>query len=309
MARTRRRRSTSRPCAPGGPPAEFDGLFRTSGGPGGATGGYGYPSDAPGSTQQLPKIDEPVAPGPPAPRPHPQQGRPPQPGYHHAPPPQEPYYGDEPEGRRAPVGLIAAGVLGLAVVGLGVGAMMGNGGNSKANDPTSAMSDTAKPSASADTGEQPVDPARAQAVQLDKLLEDSGGSRDQVIAAVDNIKKCDDLEQAGSDLRDAARQREELITRLEELKVDQLPDHDKLASALTKAWKYSASADKNYAEWADQVDGSKKYCKGGHARTTGNTRDGNKASGQASAYKEQAAVLWNRIAAKYDLTKRDRTKL
>ncbi|MFI8105942.1 hypothetical protein [Streptomyces sp. NPDC086023] len=295
------------PGGPAGPPSEFDGLFRTQGGaPAGAPGGYGYPADAPGSTQQMPRIEEPVAP----PRPHPGQQPPHQQPPHRQGPPPAPYrYEEEPEPRRAPVGLIAAGVLGLAVVGLGVGALMAGDGTKGNNNPATVSSDATRPGATKDAGEKPVDPARAQAVQLDKLLADSGGSRDTVIGAVDDIKGCDNLEQAADDLRDAAREREELITRLEELKIDQLPDHERLASALTKAWKYSASADKHYAEWAEQVDGSKKYCKNGKARSTSHTSAGNRASGNASKYKEQAAGLWNTIAVKYELTKRDKTQL
>ncbi|MFJ6935340.1 hypothetical protein [Streptomyces sp. NPDC101132] len=305
------------PGGPAGPPAEFDGLFRTQGGgvpagAPGAPGGYGYPADAPGSTQQMPRIEEPVAA---APRPYPGQQpphhQPPhhQPPHHQAPPPAPYRYEEEPEPRRAPVGLIAAGVLGLAVVGLGVGALMAGDGTKGNNNPATVSSDATKPGATKDAGEKPVDPARAQAVQLDKLLADSGGSRDTVIGAVDDIKGCDNLEQAADDLRDAAREREELITRLEELKIDQLPDHERLSSALTKAWKYSASADKHYAEWAEQVDGGKKYCKNGKARSTSHTSAGNRASGNASKYKEQAAGLWNGIAVKYELTKRDKTQL
>ena len=59
-----------------------------------------------------------------------------------------------------------------------------------------------------------ADPARAQAVELDKLLADSGNSRSTVINAVADVKGCDNLAQAAKDLRDAAKQRNELVTRL-----------------------------------------------------------------------------------------------
>ncbi len=158
-------------------------------------------------------------------------------------------------------------------------------------------------------GEAPVDPARSQAVQLDKLLADSNDSRAAVIKAVDDIKGCRNLDSAAADLRDAARQREELVTRLQDLKMDQLPDHQKLAAALTRAWKASADADNSYAAWAEDVGGEKKGCKDGKAKNTGNATAGDKSSGEATRAKESAATMWNAIAAKYSLTKRDKSQL
>ncbi|MER7761266.1 hypothetical protein [Streptomyces sp. NPDC097619] len=312
---------------PTGPPAEFDGLFRKD--------------DEAGSTAQMPRIEDPGGPAAPQ-RPAPRSGygypQPPGPaGYHpqgggYGYPPQAghptgpgypagpghpggpgagpaPAPGDRP--KRTPVALIAAGVVGLAVVGLGVGALLG--GEKGSNSPTqsAAVSDSASPRAGSSEApaEKPVDPAKAQAVQLDKLLADSGDSREAVIRSVEDIKGCDNLDQAADDLRDAARQREELVTRLEELEIDKLPDHERLAGQLTKAWKSSASADTHYAQWAEQVDGSKKLCKGGKARSTDHARAGNRASGEATKAKQAAAALWNDIAGKYGLTKRDRSQL
>lgn len=130
-----------------------------------------------------------------------------------------------------------------------------------------------------------------------------------MIKAVDDIKGCRNLDQAANDLRDAARQREELVTRLQELKVDQLPDNAKLTAALTQAWKSSAQADNSYAAWADDLKGDGDKCKDGKAKSTGNASDGNKASGDATKAKESASGMWNAIAGKYSLTKRDKSQL
>ncbi len=128
-----------------------------------------------------------------------------------------------------------------------------------------------------------------------------------MIKAVEDIKGCSNLDQAAADLRDAARQREELVTRLQELKLDKLPDHAKLSASLTKAWQSSADADDSYAAWADDVDDDK--CKDGKAKVTKNASEGNKSSGEATKAKESAAALWNAIAGKYGLTKRDKSQL
>ncbi|MEV5464017.1 hypothetical protein AB0L17_39265, partial [Streptomyces cellulosae] len=84
--------------------------------------------------------------------------------------------------------------------------------------------------------------ARAQAVELDKLLADSGNSRSAVINAVADVKGCDNLPQAAKDLREAAKQRNQLVTRLGGIQVDRLPDHAALTTALTKAWQAAAAA-------------------------------------------------------------------
>lgn len=206
--------------------------------------------------------------------------------------------------------MIAAAVFGLVVAGLGVGALLSDG-KAQNNDPvaTSPGSGGAGAGADAPGGSAPVDPARPQAVQLDKLLADANDSRTAVIKAVDDIKDCKNLGQAAQDLRDAARQRDELVTRLSDLKMDLLPNHARLSAALTKAWNASADADNSYADWADDAGHDKGGCKDGKAKQTDGAADGNKSSAEATKAKETAATMWNTIAAKYGLTQRDKTQL
>ncbi|MEU1178246.1 hypothetical protein ABZ464_11420 [Streptomyces sp. NPDC005820] len=293
------------PAAAGGaqPPAGFENLFRD--GP----GGHGAPA---GATQQLPRITEPETPGYGG-GPHGYGGAPaaraPQPTY--VPPVRPDDHGDE-RGRGGRTGsrlpLFAAVGVAIAVVGIGAGALLGGGGG---DDDKGDGSTTVAASASASASSDPSgDAAEQQATALDKLLADSGSSRASVIAAVANVKACNNLGQAASDLRAAAGQRTELVTKLAALDVDQLPDHAALTGALTKAWQASAAADNHYADWADEVAGDKrKACKKGGARTTAATQQGNRESGTASAQKNQAARLWNGIAQKYGLTQRQPTQL
>ncbi|WP_255950062.1 hypothetical protein [Streptomyces odontomachi] len=272
------------------PPAEFDNLFRTQPGPGEAA-----------STQQLPRIDHPQGPGPAPQGPY-------APGYggeYGGPGGYAPagYDDDERPAKRSKAPLIAVGV-GIVVLGVGVGALLSTSGGDKPHD--DARGATTAP---ADTGSPSADPAEAQATQLDKLLADSNNSRDAVINAVANVKACKNLGQSATDLRNAAKQRNGLVTRLSGVAVDQLPDHDKLTSALNDAWHASASADNHYAAWADQIAGNKKACHKGHARNTAQAGAGNKASGEATEAKGRAADLWNVIANKYGLTTRDKSQL
>ncbi|MER6783787.1 hypothetical protein ABT330_03840 [Streptomyces sp. NPDC000658] len=294
----------------GQPPAGFENLFR--GGPGG--------DGQAGSTQQLPRFSEPEGPGHGAPHGY---GAGPAAGSHrpsYAQPAHTPPGGPATGGRRGArdddggdgrhrsrVPLFAAIGVALAVVGVGAGALLAGGGGDKGGDDKTVAASAPVSGGSASTS---TDAARQQAVELDKLLADSGSSRASVISAVASVKACDNLSQAATDLRDAAEQRAGLVTKLSALKVDRLPDHAALTAALTKAWQASASADDHYAAWADQVDGDKKKnCRKGSARATGEAQAGNRASGTASAQKSQAARLWNEIAKKYELTQRGPTQL
>ncbi|MEU9209361.1 hypothetical protein AB0D27_15785 [Streptomyces sp. NPDC048415] len=296
------------------PPAEFDSLFRSE-------------PEGPASTQQMPRFD-PSAPharhgAQAAYGAQPSQGAP---GAYGAQAPYGAHAPGAPGGRAAArrggasdgeggggrggrsgsrVPVIAAVGIGIAVLGIGAGALLSGGGDGK-KDSSKTVSATAP--ATEGSASPSTDPVKAQAVELDKLLADSSNSRDSVINAVANVKTCDNLGQAASDLRDAAKQRGELVTRLAALSVDRLPNHAGLTTALTNGWKASASADNHYAAWADQVAG-KKGCRKGHARTTAQTQAGNRASGTASTEKEKAAKLWNSIASTYGLTQRTRTQL
>ncbi|MEQ6025572.1 hypothetical protein SOM70_23680 [Streptomyces salinarius] len=280
------------------PPAEFDNLFR------GAPGADGPAS----ATQQMPRFDEPQAQYPAGP------GG--QSGYV----PQGPGGGGG-TGRRRGNGddggrggrtgsrlpLIAAVGVGIAVVGVGAGAMMAGGGKDEDKGGNQPVSATAPASESASAPASPsADPAEQQAVELDKLLAESGTGRTTVINAVGDVKTCDNLSQAAKDLREAAKQRTGLVDSLGKLSVDKLPQHTELTTALTKAWQASASADNHYAAWADRTAG-KKGCKKGKAATQPSAA--NRASGTASKEKAKAAKLWNAIAKKYGLTERQPTQL
>ncbi|MFJ3232353.1 hypothetical protein [Streptomyces sp. NPDC086787] len=271
------------------PPAEFDSLFRSE--PSG-------PAPA-GATQQMPRV--PSAPNAYAGRPAPQ--------YDHAQYDDGGHDGGDGGRTRSKVPLIAAIGVGIVVVGVGAGALLSGGGGDKGGQTDSGKNVAASAPATGDSASPAAaDPARQQAVALDKLLADSGSSRASVIKAVADVKSCNNLGAAASDLRSAAQQRSGLVTRLSQLSVDKLPDNAALTSALTKAWQASASADNHYAAWAQQVSG-KHGCKKGHARATGQTQAGNRESGVASTQKVSASRLWNAIANKYGLTQRQPTQL
>ncbi|WP_407565553.1 hypothetical protein [Streptomyces sp. 184] len=317
---------------------QFEGLFRD--GP----GGPGAPAGDPGATQRLPPVSAagpggPARGGPPSGS-YPAQGHgapgPAQrPGYGYpgpdgarpgGPPPgpygngpgsggPDPRYYDDDGDRRGGIprwAAIAIGTAACAAVGITAGWLLSSGG-----DDGGGTAGGATPSASADEnpggkddggdgGKKPVkdDPAEAQAEELDALLAESNNSRDAVISSVENIRACKALGKAAKDLRAAAGQRRDLVTRLSDLTVDKLPDHAELTRSLTDAWNASASADDHYAKWADAAKRGKGCGGGGNHLSAGNT-----ASGEATTAKEEAAGLWNPIADEYGLTRRQATQL
>ncbi|MFF3718106.1 hypothetical protein [Streptomyces prasinus] len=270
------------------PPAEFDNLFRASSGDG----------DPAGSTQQMPRIE------------HPQPARP-QAGQGGGGS-RRAARGSDTGGRGGRTGskvpLIAAVGVGLVVLGIGAGALLGGGGDDGKKQPVSAEGPASEAPSAEPSPEPSVDPVREQAVELDKLLAHSGDSRSTVINSVEKVKACKDLQKAAEDLREAAGQRNQLVTDLSQLSVDKLPQHAALTDALTKAWQASASADNHYAAWADQTAG-RKGCRKGQARTTGETQAANRDSGTATAEKTKAAQLWNAIAKQHGLPERQPTDL
>ncbi|WP_428954020.1 hypothetical protein [Streptomyces sp. cg35] len=281
-----------RPGAPGErqPPAEFDALFRTE------------PEGPAASTQQMPRFEQHAQQAPHAP--HAPGGRGPQ------VPPQQQAYEPQPPRRKSRTGskvpLIAAVGVGILVVGIGAGALLSGGGDDDKGDTTKPVSNSSP--APSDQSSQAADPVKAQAVALDKLLADSNNSREAVVGAVANIGACKELPASSKALRDAATQRNGLVTRLNGIAVDKLPDNAALKDALTQAWKASASADTHYAAWGDQV-GGKKGCHKGRAKVTPQRHAGDQSSVTASTQKTKAAKLWNAIASKYGLTQRTAVQL
>ncbi|MEV4924420.1 hypothetical protein [Streptomyces roseoverticillatus] len=283
------------------PPSEFDGLFRASA----ASAAASASASGPAPASAGPRGAAGAAPG-----------HIPPPRAPHAAPPQ-PVPASPPPRRKLPtaaiVGIVVAG---CAVAGLAAGALLSGGGDEKKDTPQNTAVSSATPGdapAEGDDGKKepsadPADPAAAQAKALDALLKDSNNSRDAVIKAVDSTRSCKDLDKSASDLRDAAKQRDGLVTRLEKTVIDKLPNSAELSAQLTKAWKSSASADSHYAAWADQV-GGKHGCIKGHARPSGESTAGDRASGDATAAKKQAAELWNPIAKKYGLSQHGWTQL
>ncbi|MFJ1755675.1 hypothetical protein [Kitasatospora sp. NPDC088134] len=199
--------------------------------------------------------------------------------------------------------LIGAGVAGVALVAVLAGVLLSGGdeGDRGNKEKTKAKAGTSQPASAPATGAggDAVTPAmKAQAQAMSDLLGTASASRTSVVNAVGAVGKCQTLPDAQGALTAAAAQRQDLLKKLGDLKVDQLPDGAKLVTQLQAAWQASATADTEYAAWAgDLVAG----CDPGKAKDNDHYRNGNTASGSATTAKEQASTLWGAIAGKTGL--------
>jgi hypothetical protein len=156
------------------------------------------------------------------------------------------------------IGIIV--VLFCAVIGLTVGALSGGGGGGGGNgdgerepeavtagtgstDPGPDTDDTTGGTGdSGDNAGTEEDPGAdvalmaAQATELSSLLEESGSGRQTVIKAVGAVQACERLNASAQELRTAAQERRGLVTRLDQLTLDALPEHQELATALRDGW-------------------------------------------------------------------------
>lgn len=288
------------------PPAGFESLFRAE--PGASAG-------SPGTTQSLPFFDnaagrqrnndgvgglgKPGGPAAPYGQPQPASSG----GAHR---PQGRAARREAErstlSRISPPVLIGVGVAVVAGLGMALGAALTSGDEKEKKADKPQTKSSAEPAAERSAS---ADPAEPQAKELDKLLAASNDSRAQVVRAVESIKVCKRLRQSAADLKDAAGQRNSLVTRLGQLKTDKISGSSQLNSALTRAWKASASADNHYAAWAGEAASKKgRVCHKGKARPTRHTALAARVSGDATTAKKQAASLWNPTAKKYGLKER-----
>ncbi|MFD7639811.1 hypothetical protein ACFV4P_04090 [Kitasatospora sp. NPDC059795] len=208
--------------------------------------------------------------------------------------------------------LIGAGVAGVAVIGVLIGVLAGGGdegGKGQAKDKASSSQSASAPAGGggAAGGNGAVSPeAKAQAQAMSDLLGTASASRTSVVNAVSAVGKCQSLPDSQAALTAAAAQRQDLLKKLGDLKVDQLTDGAKLVEQLQKAWQASSTADSEYALWAgDMVAG----CDGGKAKDNDHYRNGNTASGSATTAKEQAAGLWGAIASKAGLPNKGASEL
>ncbi|RAG82132.1 hypothetical protein DN069_29040 [Streptacidiphilus pinicola] len=203
-------------------------------------------------------------------------------------------YDEDPHRNRPSMRTLAiAVVVGCAVLGIGLGALLGSG-NSSASASADKSAGT-KHGASAGPGPNDKGAQLAQAQKLSQLLETASSNRSAVINAVADIAACQALPAAQQALTNAAQARGDLVTQLGQLPVSALPSGKQLVADLTTGWQASQQADSHYASWAAESAGpcQKKH----HPKAGGEKAAGDNVSGTATQAKREAAALWNTIAS------------
>ncbi len=244
------------------------------------------PSGPPGPTSEMP----PWA-GAAQTQPEPGWGQPP-PQPPPPPPPLKPARGRT----VAIVGAIVVAVVLAAVVALVVS--RGGGGG---NTPTSLPATTVAPATTA-PGTAPStsivgDSARAAAIQLAGLLQQSNGARNLVAMATQIVDACQENPQDGiAQLQTAINERDAVIHNLGAIPLVSLPNGPQMLAALNTGLQASIEADRHYIDWMNDML-SQGSCP---IRDTA-FQAASTASQQATGAKRTFVALWNPIAVKYSL--------
>lgn len=160
--------------------------------------------------------------------------------------------------------------------------------------PSSAI---APPSSATATPSSPS--AQQAAASLAGLLAQSVTDRSTTVNAVNNVSECGPaLSQAPQVLESAAAARQRLLSQLASL-----PGRSALSGqmlqALTGAWQASATADQNFARWAQ--DELSQGCTQ-NDQADPNFQAAAAPDAQATTDKKAFVNLWNPVAARYGLT-------
>jgi hypothetical protein len=161
-----------------------------------------------------------------------------------------------------------------------------------------SASAAATPSSAAATPSSPS--AQQAAASLAGLLAQSVTDRGSIVNAVNSISKCGPtLSQDPQVLESAAASRQRLLSQLASLPGrSALPAQ--MLQALTGAWQASATADRDFAQWAQ--DELSKGCTQNDEADPNFQAAVDTPDAQATTDKKAFVSLWNPIAAQYGLT-------
>lgn len=138
----------------------------------------------------------------------------------------------------------------------------------------------------------------SEASSLSSLLSQSSNDRASIVAAVNDVSTCQDLEGALDALDTSASSRQSLLSQLSQLPVTSLPNGTEMAEYLISAWENSLSSDRSYAMWAnDEIQSGCTI----HDFSDSNYEAAQSSDGASTAAKTSFANLWNTVAPQYNL--------
>ncbi|MFF7589558.1 hypothetical protein ACFZCK_18940 [Kitasatospora purpeofusca] len=194
------------------------------------------------------------------------------------------------------------------------GGTSGSGNPQPAPAPTGAAPTPTTPDPAASTGPSPSSTAAganapAQAKALDELLTQGESAKAPIGNAVAKVNSCPtkpDIESAAQVFDSGAKQRDQLLAKLAQLSVTDLPGGTDAVQSLKSAWQLSADIDRAYASWARTVAGQ--GCTGS-APNTADKKRADELNPQATQAKKDFVTKWKAIADQFGLTPRTQDRI
>ncbi|MFJ8430264.1 hypothetical protein ACIQ9P_03060 [Kitasatospora sp. NPDC094019] len=180
----------------------------------------------------------------------------------------------------------------------------GSGAEPTPTGPDPSASASPSPSASTAGANAP-----AQAKALDELLTQGEGAKAPIGNAVAKVNSCPtkpDIESAAQVFDSGAKQRDQLLAKLAQLGVTDLPGGADAVQSLKSAWQLSADIDRAYAAWARAV--AAQGCSGS-APNTADKKRADELNPQATQAKKDFVTKWKAIADQFGLTPRTQDRI
>ncbi|WP_067475526.1 hypothetical protein [Actinomadura hibisca] len=190
-------------------------------------------------------------------------------------------------GKPLVIGVCALVLVAVATVGM---VMWPEGEEKKA--PTASATD---PAAAKETQNKKQDPAVAQAVQVNLLLNASSDTRRTLARSLTLTGKCQDLPQAISGFQEVATRRQNQLRRTAGLKLDKLQQGERMRAHLRQSFQASLQVDQSLLTWAQR---NQRHCKGKPRPDAAKAPGRAPAEQRATLSKKRFVVLWNRVAKK-----------
>ncbi|MCX4685292.1 hypothetical protein OG401_13370 [Kitasatospora purpeofusca] len=190
----------------------------------------------------------------------------------------------------------------------------GSGNPQPAPAPTGAAPTPTAPDPAASTGPSPSPTgaganAPTQAKALDELLTQGESAKAPIGNAVAKVNSCPtkpDIESAAQVFDSGAKQRDQLLAKLAQLSVTDLPGGPDAVQSLKSAWQLSADIDRAYATWARTV--ASQGCSGS-APNTADKKRADELNPQATQAKKDFVTKWKAIADQFGLTPRTQDRI
>ncbi|WP_026314083.1 hypothetical protein [Actinomadura flavalba] len=217
--------------------------------------------------------------------------------------PFDPHYGpSEPLGpgapaaprRKGPPKVLIGGVAALVTVALVSVVIALRPDGKERNAAPQAQPSTSQPSRPV-AEKNPIPAAtRQQAAQINALLNTSGDARRNLTLGLNASNACKTLPRAIDRYQKVAQRRSAQFDRTRTLKVDKLPNGERMRSYLEQSYKASLEVDQALLAWAQK----NRKCKGKPRPAAGQAPGRAAAEQRATVSKKRFVTLWNPVARK-----------